>query len=64
MTTTIDVEHLDVAAPRGRHTWWPWAVLGFAAAAVLVGGVFFTPTSDGSPAPHHTGTSQGTPDHR
>jgi hypothetical protein len=58
MTTTIDVEHVDVTAPGGRHAWWPWAVLGLAAAAVVVGGVFFTPASDGSPAPHDTGSSQ------
>jgi hypothetical protein len=64
MTTTIDVEHLEVTASSGRQAWWPWAVLGLGAAIVIVGGVFFTPASDDSPAPHDAGSSQGMPDNR
>ncbi|CAN5839991.1 hypothetical protein BH09ACT7_BH09ACT7_10870 [soil metagenome] len=48
MGTMIDVESRSVTGPSERHPRWPWAALGLGAAIVIVGGVLFTPPSDGA----------------
>lgn len=48
MGTMIDVERPSVTAPSERQPWWPWAALALGAVIVIVGGVLFTPPSDGA----------------
>jgi hypothetical protein len=73
MGMMTDAELLRPPAPdadlgAGHFNWWPWAALGFGAAIVVVGGILFTPSSDG-PSPRDGGQCHASicgvePDHQ